>query len=467
MPRARQSLVTDRGRRGHLLRRGIVALWFVAFVGVVALGDGGAAAAQSEQKVLVAEIDGAITPVIAAHVDDAIERAARDGYDVLVLEIDTPGGLDSSMRAIVKDILDSPVPIVAFVAPSGARAASAGAFITLAAHVAAMAPGTAIGAATPVSGGGDDLDAKARNDAVAYAQSLAQLRGRSVEFATDAVRSARSASADEALRVGAIDVVAATIDDLLERIDGRTVQLGPTPTEVVLDTADARVDTLEMGGFRRVQQVLADPNIAFLLLSIATLGLVYELATPGLGAGGIIAAIGYVLAFFSLAVLPLDVVGVVFIVLGAALFVAEVFSPGLGVAAAGGALMFALGGVFLIDDTPGIEISIAAVLPITLATALMTIVASRFALRARAAPSTLTGEDALVGQTATVRITNGGNQAFVAGSWWRVRLPEGSLADGERVRVLRVEELALVVERTSSEAIGHEDLQPNQNEEAQ
>ena len=235
---------------------------------------------------------------------------------------------------------------------------------------------------------------------------------------------------------------------------------------MVLNTGGARTETFEMGIFRRVQQVLADPNLAFLLLSIATLGLVYELATPGLGAGGIVAAIGYVLAFVSLAVLPLDVVGVVFIVLGAALFVAEVFSPGLGVAAAGGAVMFALGGVFLVDDAPGIGISLAAVLPITIATALLSIVASRLALRARAAPSTLTGHGTLVGHTATVRITKGGPQAFVAGSWWRVQLPDGSLDEGERIRVRDVEDLVLIVERSADEARDN-DLQPNPNEEIQ
>jgi membrane-bound serine protease (ClpP class) len=397
--------------------------------------------------VLTADVDGAITPVMAAHVSDAISRAERGGYEALIVELDTPGGLDSSMRDIVKDILDSKVPVVVYVSPAGARAASAGAIIAFAAHVSAMAPGTAIGAATPISGGGDDLEAKATNDAAAYAESLARLRGRNVEFAIEAVRSARSISADEAKGIGAVDALAGSIDELLIQIDGRTVSVGPDSTTVLLHTAGAGVDSFDMGLFRRIQQFLADPNLAFLLLSLATLGLIYELATPGLGAGGIIAAAGYVLAFVGLAVLPINAVGIVFVVLGAMLFVAEVFSPGLGIAAAGGAIMFALGGVFFVDDAPGIEVSLAAVLPIAVATALMCAFAGRLALRSRATPSVLTGVGTLIGQTVTIRVADGHPQTFIEGSWWRARLPEGALADGDITRVRAVEDLELIVER--------------------
>jgi membrane-bound serine protease (ClpP class) len=397
--------------------------------------------------VLTARVDGAITPVMAAHVEDAISRAERGDYVALIIEIDTPGGLDSSMRDIVQDILDSKVPVIAYVSPAGARAASAGAIITFAAHVAAMAPGTAIGAATPISSSGDDLEAKATNDAAAYAESLARLRGRNVEFAIDAVRTARSISADEAQRIGAVDVLAGTTDELLTQIDSRTVRVGPDATSVVLRTAGAEVESFDMGLFRRVQQFLADPNLAFLLLSLATLGLVYELATPGLGAGGIIAAAGFVLAFVGLAVLPINAVGIVFVVLGAMLFVAEVFSPGLGIAAAGGAIMFALGGVYFVDDAPGIGVSLAAVLPIAIATAALCAFAGRLALRSRATPSTLTGAGTLIGQTGTIRVATGHPLAFIEGSWWRARLPEGALAEGDIVKVRAVEDLELVVER--------------------
>ena len=427
----------------------------------------GSAGAQTGPRVIAADVEGAITPVMAAHVSDALSHAERGGYEAVILNLDTPGGLDSSMRDIVKDILDAKVPVVVYVSPAGARAASAGAIITFAAHVAAMAPGTAIGAATPISGGGDDLEAKATNDAAAYAESLARLRGRNVEFAIEAVRSARSVSADEAQRIGAIDVLTSSTDELLEQIHGRTVRVGPDSTDVVMRTAGASVDSFDMGLFRRIQQLLADPNLAFLLLSLATLGLVYELATPGLGAGGIIAAVGYVLALVGLAVLPINAVGIVFVVLGAMLFVAEVFSPGLGIAAAGGAIMFALGGVFFVDDAPGIEVSLAAVLPIAIATAAMCAFAGRLALRSRATSSTLTGVGTLIGQTVTIRVTDGPPQTFIEGSWWRARLPEGSLVHGDIVRVRAVEDLELVVERLDRAATEQATHNHNQNEDIQ
>ena len=351
-----------------------------------------AAEPNTQRRLLLAEVDGPITPVMAAHVRDAVSRA-ESGYQALILKLDTPGGLDSSMREIVKDILDADVPVIVHVAPPGARAASAGAIITFAAHVAAMAPGTAIGAATPVGGGGEDLEAKATNDAAAYAASLADLRGRNVDFAVTSVREARSIAADEALRIGAVDVVAASTDELLSMIDGRSVRVA-TGTNVVLDTADAGVESFGMSPFRRVQQFLADPNLAFLFLSIATLGLMFEFAAPGLGAGAIVALVGFVLAFVGLAVLPVNIVGVVFMFLGALLLIAELFTPGFGVAAAGGLVMFALGGVFLVDDAPGLESSLAAVLlPVSIAAAAMCILAGWLAYRSRRAPSRQPGVD--------------------------------------------------------------------------
>ena len=399
---------------------------------------------------LATRVHGAITPVMADHVSDAISRAERGQYHALILNLDTPGGLDTSMRTIVKDILDSMVPVIVHVAPPGARAASAGVIITFAAHVAAMAPGTAIGAATPISSGGDDLNAKVTNDAAAYAESLAQLRGRSVEFAIQTVRAARSASADEALSIGAVDLIASSTDELLDQIDGRIVHVGPGSTEVLLRTAGATVDSYEMGLFRRIQQFLADPNLTFVLLSLATLGLVYELATPGLGAGAILCAAGFALAFVGLAVLPINVVGVVFLLLGSMLLVAELFSPGVGVAAASGAVMFALGGIFLVDDAPGIDVSLGVVLPMTATLAILCLVAGSLALRSRSAPSILTGVGPLIGRIGTIRTRTGQPQALIEGSWWRARSRQGSLSDGDVVRVEAVEELELIVERVES-----------------
>jgi membrane-bound serine protease (ClpP class) len=407
-----------------------------------------ASSAQGERGgVLATTVNGPITPVIADHLADGIAQAEREGRAAYLVRLDTPGGLDTSMRAIVRHILASEVPVVVYVSPQGARGASAGAIIAFSAHVAAMAPGTAIGAATPVAGGdGGDLDDKIVNDAIAYAEALAELRDRDVGFITDTVRDGRSGSASEALREGAIDVVAGSDVDLLESIDGTTVVVAGD-REVVLATAGAAIDEHDLGVLRSIQQGLADPNIAFLLLSIGTLGLIYELASPGVGVGGALGLTFILLALFGLAVLPVDLVGVLFLLLAAALFVAEVFAPGIGLAAAGGALSLVLSGIFLFDDVPGLQLSLAVVLPTALVVALFVIAAGRIAMRVRTAPSTTTGAGVLVGARAPVRGGGPRPQIFVQGAWWGVRSqdPEAVLADGQEVEVVDVDGLHLVV----------------------
>jgi len=430
----------------------LLLLWVL-----VATAGGVGAAETDEPRVLATSVRGPITPVIANHLADGIGRAERGGYDAYLVRLDTPGGLDTSMRAIVQDIIAADVPVIVYVSPRGARGASAGAIITLAAHVAAMAPGTAIGAATPVGGqGGEDLEAKSVNDAAAYAESIAELRGRDPEFAIDAVREGRSVSASEARRIGAVDVVASSTDELLESIDGTLVDVGAGGDEVVLRTAGAAVDEDDLGLLRAIQQRLADPNIAFLLLSIGTLGLIYELASPGLGVGGALGVTFIILAMFGLAVLPVDAVGILFLLLAAALFVAEVYAPGIGIAAAGGVLSLVLSGVFLFDDVPGLSLSIAVVLPTALVVGLFVIVAGRVALRSRAAPSTTTGRGALVGCHAPVRLAGGEPQVFTAGAWWSVRprLAGTVLADGTMVEVVDVDGLHLIVDPSPSRGVG-------------
>ncbi len=434
--------------------------FIVAVVGVVALaspssaGDGPTQAdpATATARVLQATIKAPITPVVAGHLGDGMRRAEREGYDAYLVRLDTPGGLDTSMRDIVQHIFAAEVPVIVHIAPSGARGASAGAIITFAAHVAAMAPGTSIGAATPVGGDGGDLDAKVINDAVAYAEAIADARDRDREFIADTVRDARSAGATEALELGVIDAVASSTADLLVAIDGTTVTVGPTDREVTLRTADAVVDEHEMGLFRSIQQVLADPNIAFLLLSIGTLGLIYELASPGIGVGAVLGLTFVTLGLFGLAVLSVNLVGVMFLLLAAALFVAEVFAPGLGLAAAGGAFALVLSGIFLFDDAPGLQISLAVVLPAAIVVALFVVIAGRFAMRARTAPSTTTGAGLFIGRTLTVRSVHGRPQVFVEGAWWSVRpRDQGTvLVDGAEVEVVDVEGLALVVAPAAS-----------------
>lgn len=420
-------------------------------LGVLALDAAAATALEGSGRssVLETTVDGPITPVIADHIRDGIARATRDGHQAYVIRLDTPGGLDSSMRSIVQSIYASEVPVIVHVAPQGARGTSAGAIITFAAHVAAMAPGTAIGAATPVGGGGgEDLDAKIINDAAAYAESIAEFRGRDVDFIVDTVREGRSASAVEALELGAIDVIATDTDALLVAVDGTTVSVGTTNREVVLQTAGAVVESQDMGVFRSIQQTLADPNVAFLLLSVGTLGLIYELASPGLGVGAVLGTTFIVLGLFGLAVLSVNLVGVVFLLLAGALFVAEVVAPGIGLAAAGGVFALVMSGVFLFDDAPGMQISLAVVLPVALVVGGFVIVAGRVAMRVRTAPSTSTGTGVLVDHTAPVRVQRGHAQVFLAGAWWSVRPRDATVAlePDTLVRVVEVDGLTLVVE---------------------
>ena len=435
-------------KRGARLSRGL-ALVALALAAVSGLGAfRGAAGVDGGARVLVTTIAETITPVIADHLDSGVERAEEGGYQAYVVRLDTPGGLDVAMRAIIQDVLDARVPVVVYVSPPGARAASAGALITFSSHVAAMAPGTAIGAATPVDLEGGDLGEKVINDAAALAESLARLRGRNVDFAVDTVRLARSAAAEEALELGVVDVLAGSLPELLERIDGSEVTLASGDV-VTLATRGAVAEDHEIGVFRQVLQWLADPNLAFLFLSVGTLGLIYELASPGIGAGGVVGAGLIILALFSLSVLPVHAAGLLFLGLAAALLVAELFAPGVGVFAGLGAAALVLSGLFLFRDAAGISVSLLVVLPTALVVAVGTVVAGRLALRARRPPSTTTGPGALVGKVLTVRRSSGSTgQAQLDGAWWNLRTDGTPLHPGDEVRVRSVDDLDLVVEHT-------------------
>lgn len=404
-------------------------------------------AQDTRSRVLVTEVEGPITPVIADHLDAALDRAERRGHAAIVVRLDTPGGLDTSMREIVQRILAARVPVIVYVSPQGARAASAGAIITFAAHVAAMAPGTAIGASTPVDLGGGDVERKVVNDAAAFAESIARLRDRDVNFAVDTVREGRSAAADEAVEIGAVDLVARSVTELLDAVDGREVALSHDGHRVTLRTVDAVVEEFDMSLFRRIQQVLADPNLAFLFLSLGALGIIYELASPGVGAGGAVGAILILLALFSLSVLPVNAVGLLLLALAAALFVAELFAPGVGVAAAGGSVALVLSGLFLFRETPGLEVSLAVVGPVAAVVGGAVIVSGRLVVRSRRAGSTTTGSGLFLGRVVTVRRVRGQRgQTFIEGAWWNVRGSGVPLAEGDEVRVIDVDGLDLVVE---------------------
>lgn len=408
----------------------------------------GTATEQQRSGVLAVTVDDSITPVVADHLVDGVRRAESEGHEALLVELNTPGGLSASMRTIVQSFLGANVPVVVHVAPQGARAASAGALITFSAHIAAMAPGTSIGAATPVNlQGGGKAGQKAIEDAAAFATSVAERRGRNTDFAEDAVREGRAVSARKAVDINVVDLIAANRGELLTKLDGRTVTLA-SGTEVTLRSDNAAVVRHEMGLFTKLRQALADPNLAFLFISLGSLGLLYELASPGAGVGGAIGAVLLILGFFSLAVLPVNVAGILLLVLAVALFVAELFAPGIGAFAGGGTIALAAAGLFLFEGP--FEVDPVVLWPTAIIIGLGTVLAGRLALRARKA-TPVTGSSGLIGQEAVVAEADGEHgRARVEGAWWDVR-GDRQLTEGDRVRVVDVQDLTLVVESSTRE----------------
>jgi membrane-bound serine protease (ClpP class) len=404
--------------------------------------------AQTQDRgVLVADVNGPITPAVAHYLGAAVDSAV-EADSVLVVTIDTPGGLDASMRDIVQMFLNAETPIVVYVQPEGARAASAGTFIVMSAHVAAMAPATSIGAATPVEGQtGETASDKVINDAASFAVSVADRRGRSTEFAEDAVRDGRSITANEATEGEVVDLVADDIDGLLEAIDGWVVDV--KGTEMTLDTAGVVPETYELSTFGRILTQLADPNLAFLFISLGTLAVVYEAANPGLGFAGIAGVILLLIGFFALSVLPVQATGIALLVLAVALYVGEVFVPGVGVLAAGGTISLLLAGVFLFEGQ--LEVNPPVLWPTALLAGLFTAFAGRAALKARLRPAT-TGASTLLGRLVTVQgDPEGGWSVFLEGSWWTVRPVRGALRAGEQAEVVGMEGLELIVDPTGEE----------------
>src|SRR5918996_1005926 len=348
------------------------------------------------------------------------------------------------MRDIIETFLGADVPVVVHVAPSGARAASAGALITMSAHIAAMSPGTAIGAATPVDlGGGEDVERKIIEDAAAYAESVARARERNPEFAVEAVREGRSVTAEEAERIDVVDLLAPNRTALLEAIDGETVTLA-AGRRLTLETRDVQIVSHELGTFRSILQWLADPNLAFLFMSLGTLAIIYELANPGFGGGAIVGVILILLALFALAVLPVNALGGLLLVLAAVLFVVEIFTPGVGVGAAGGTAALVLGGLFLFRGRVGVDLEV--LVPVAIVVGGGTMLPRRLAWRTRRLAPT-TGAGRPPGSVAIVRSATGTTgQAMVQGAGWNVKTTGQRLREGATVRVVDVEGLDLVVE---------------------
>jgi membrane-bound serine protease (ClpP class) len=419
--------------------------------GLLAMIAGGAAAQTPDdpsRSVATTTVSGAITPVTAEHLEDSAVEAARQGHQVLVVLLDTPGGSLDATRRIAQTFLDAPLPIVVYVAPAGADAGSAGTFITYAAHVAAMAPATTIGAATPVDMEGGEVGDKIVQNAAAFAETLAEERGRDVDFAIASVVDGRSVTATTALEEGVIDLIATDLEQLLTELDGTEVEVRGAGT-AVLATEGASVVELEMTGVRAILAVLADPNLAFIFLSLGTLAILYEIANPGLGLGGVVGVICLVLALFALSVLPVNWAGAVLMLVAAVMFVTELFIPGVGVGAAGGTAALLLGGLFLFQDQSGVGVDWWVLVPTAAVTFGLAVGAGILVARTRGRSSTA-GSDDLVGRRLTVQdVAAGTPRARVSGTFWRVRAAEGQppLRDGDRVEVVARENLDLIVAR--------------------
>jgi membrane-bound serine protease (ClpP class) len=391
-----------------------------------------------------------INPVSAEYITESLKAAIQQGAQALIIQLDTPGGLDKSMRLIIKEMLNSPIPVIVYVAPSGSRAASAGTFITLAAHVAAMAPGTNIGAAHPVSvGGGEvgkEMAAKITNDAAAYIKSIAERRGRNVEWAEKAVRESISASESEALQQKLIEVVASDLSDLLRQLNGRKVMTAAG--ERTLQTEGVTPRYIEMSLRQRLLSLLADPNIAYALLMLGAAGLFFEISTPGVVLPGVIGGISLVLGLYALQLLPVNYAGLALIVLAIILFIAEIKVTSYGALTIGGIIAMILGSLMLFDAPPPLPgLSLWVVVPSTL------LVAAFFVFLVGAALKTLSqrpysGREGLLHKVgvALTSVDQKQGKVFVAGERWDAHSEE-PIEQGVAVEVLQMDGMTLLVRK--------------------
>lgn len=427
--------------------------------------------AQANADVWVIDVHGAIGPASADHMVRGLEQAQAAAAELVVLRIDTPGGLDSAMRDMIKSVLGSTIPVVGYVAPSGARAASAGTYLMYATHVAAMAPGTNLGAATPVqigapglpgpTGGGSSdqegssagdspqpgtpMERKIVNDAVAYIQSLAQLRERNAVWAEQAVRRGSSLSAEDALEKGVIDLIAPSLRELLQRLQGREVQVGQQTQSIQLE--GLAVYEYPMDWRSEFLAVITDPSIAYVLMLVGIYGLIIEFYSPGLGVPGIMGSVCLLLALYAFQVLPISYSALALILLGIALMMTEAFSPSFGVLGLGGIVAFVMGSIMLMDtELPGYQIAMPVILGFTAFSVVLLVIGLGLAVRSRQ-HKLVSGVEQMLGMTATVEAVDAGiNWVRVEGELWEAACEE-SLAENDLVTVDAIDGLTLQVRK--------------------
>ncbi len=396
-------------------------------------------------------IDGSINPAVDDFIRESISRAKAGGARALIIQLDTPGGLLSSTRTIVKELLGTPVPVMVYVAPSGAGAGSAGVFITMAANIAAMAPGTNIGAAHPVAGGGQEVKGvmgeKIENFTASFSESIAQQRGRNAEWAIDAVRKSLAITETDALKKKVIDIVARDIDDLLKQADGRKVDIQGRKQDLSLQ--NVQVVRHEMNLKQKVLNAIADPNIAYLLMMAGILGLYMEFSHPGTIFPGVAGAICLLLALASLQLLPINYTGLALMIFGVALLVGEAFFPSFGVLGVGGIISLAFGSLLLFD-TPtsdfGVDRSIVFTAVATLGSFVLAV--SYLVFRSQKAKPTL-GMEGMIGELGVVREKlQPRGTVFVHGEYWKAEA-DGEIETGDKVEVVSIDRMVLKVKRAA------------------
>ncbi len=403
-------------------------------------------ASQSCADILVVRVNGVVNPVMSEYISKNIDRADKDNAEAVVIELDTPGGLDTSMRSIVKKINASSTPVIVYVAPGGARAASAGVFITMAAHVAAMAPGTNIGAAHPVGVGGKmdkTMAEKAENDAAAYIISIAEKRRRNAEWAEKAVRESLSITESDALKMNVIDFVSSDLTSLLSSIDKKEVET--SAGKLTMNTGGVNIIYIEMSVRHKILDIISDPNIAYLLMLLGFYGIFFELTNPGAIFPGVIGALSLILALYSFQTLPVNYAGVMLIVLGIVLFILEIKVTSFGMLTIGGIISMTIGSIMLFDSPlPFLSLSLKVILPAVIITALFFSLTIYLVVKAYKRKP-VTGAEGLAGLTGEARTDiHDKGQVFIHGEIWSA-WSEEAIKAGEQVVVVEVNNLKLKV----------------------